>query len=317
MIALCDAVGRNARVSSSPRALLDALVVRLAMAEKFADATALLAGGAAGGGGSHDASPPRPGGPAGASPGKAGGMLSPGRERAAAGEGSPEQSRQQGATVTRAAATEGGPRRETEVAMFAAGVIDAVPPAGAGADAPAVVESATSAPGEKAGGEEAEFAAQPLGVDVGAAAFWDGVRVAAQARPALVPVLGRVEVKSLAPGLVTLACSSMMAGAVRTRVKAIEEWCAQVAGDAMSVALEVVEEQPAAAGEDDGPGPADGADERQERAAPPAAAGAEVAQAAQAAAPPSVDAEAVASDPLVQEAMSLFKARIVNVVPRV
>ncbi|MFW6060781.1 MAG: DNA polymerase III subunit gamma/tau [Phycisphaeraceae bacterium] len=46
MIALCDTLQRNARSSPNPRALLDTVVVRLAMAEKMADVTALLAGGA-------------------------------------------------------------------------------------------------------------------------------------------------------------------------------------------------------------------------------------------------------------------------------
>jgi DNA polymerase-3 subunit gamma/tau len=44
MIALCENVQRAAKVSSMPRALLDATVVRLALAEKMADVTALLAG---------------------------------------------------------------------------------------------------------------------------------------------------------------------------------------------------------------------------------------------------------------------------------
>jgi len=44
MIALCENVQRSARSSSVPRALLDALIVRLAMTEKLADVTALVAG---------------------------------------------------------------------------------------------------------------------------------------------------------------------------------------------------------------------------------------------------------------------------------
>lgn len=50
MIALCESVGRLASSSASPRALIDALFVRLAMTEKIADVAALLAGrgGAAG-----------------------------------------------------------------------------------------------------------------------------------------------------------------------------------------------------------------------------------------------------------------------------
>ncbi len=45
MIALCDALQRNAKSSPNPRALLDASIVRLALAEKMADVSALLAGG--------------------------------------------------------------------------------------------------------------------------------------------------------------------------------------------------------------------------------------------------------------------------------
>ena len=46
MIALCENLLRFGKSSSNPRALLDATVVRLALAEKMADVTALLAGGA-------------------------------------------------------------------------------------------------------------------------------------------------------------------------------------------------------------------------------------------------------------------------------
>jgi DNA polymerase-3 subunit gamma/tau len=42
MIALCENLQRSARASSHPRALLDATIVRLALAEKMADVTALL-----------------------------------------------------------------------------------------------------------------------------------------------------------------------------------------------------------------------------------------------------------------------------------
>lgn len=45
MIALCDGLARNGKSSSNPRALMDAVVVRLALAEKMADVTRLLAGG--------------------------------------------------------------------------------------------------------------------------------------------------------------------------------------------------------------------------------------------------------------------------------
>jgi len=42
MIALCESVQRNGRASATPRALLDATMVRLALAEKMADVTAVL-----------------------------------------------------------------------------------------------------------------------------------------------------------------------------------------------------------------------------------------------------------------------------------
>ena len=51
MIALCENLLRFGKTSSNPRALLDATAVRLALSEKMADVTALLAG--AGGGGSE------------------------------------------------------------------------------------------------------------------------------------------------------------------------------------------------------------------------------------------------------------------------
>lgn len=44
MIALCENVQRSAKNSAVPRTLLDALVVRLAMTEKLADVTAIVAG---------------------------------------------------------------------------------------------------------------------------------------------------------------------------------------------------------------------------------------------------------------------------------
>ncbi len=47
-IALCDATARNARGSSAPRALYDACLVRLALAQRFAAGAALLASGASG-----------------------------------------------------------------------------------------------------------------------------------------------------------------------------------------------------------------------------------------------------------------------------
>ena len=49
MIALCDGLARNGKSSSNPRALLDAVVVRLALAEKMADVTKVLAGHSGGG----------------------------------------------------------------------------------------------------------------------------------------------------------------------------------------------------------------------------------------------------------------------------
>jgi len=44
MIALCENVQRSARSSAVPRALLDALIVRLALTEKLADVSAVVAG---------------------------------------------------------------------------------------------------------------------------------------------------------------------------------------------------------------------------------------------------------------------------------
>ncbi|HYE02369.1 MAG TPA: DNA polymerase III subunit gamma/tau, partial [Phycisphaerales bacterium] len=60
MIALCDAAARGTRTSPSPRAVLDALLVRLAMTEKLADVTALVAGAAAAPGGNGRAGAPEP-----------------------------------------------------------------------------------------------------------------------------------------------------------------------------------------------------------------------------------------------------------------
>ncbi len=45
MIALCESAQRSSRSSVAPRALLDAVLVRLAMTDKLADVTALLRGG--------------------------------------------------------------------------------------------------------------------------------------------------------------------------------------------------------------------------------------------------------------------------------
>ena len=47
MIALCENLQRTGKASSNPRALFDVTVVRLALAEKFADIGTLLSGGAA------------------------------------------------------------------------------------------------------------------------------------------------------------------------------------------------------------------------------------------------------------------------------
>jgi DNA polymerase-3 subunit gamma/tau len=56
IISICDAVGRMVRNSASPRALIEATLVRLAMSEKFADAATLaLAGG--GGSGAERGTP--------------------------------------------------------------------------------------------------------------------------------------------------------------------------------------------------------------------------------------------------------------------
>ena len=59
MIALCESVQRAVKNSATPRALLDALVVRLAMSEKLADVTALVSklGPAAAGASTPQASP--------------------------------------------------------------------------------------------------------------------------------------------------------------------------------------------------------------------------------------------------------------------
>ncbi|MEM1108780.1 MAG: DNA polymerase III subunit gamma/tau [Planctomycetota bacterium] len=51
MIALCENLHRHAKSSSSPRALLDATIVRLALSEKMADVSAVLAGTLPAGGG--------------------------------------------------------------------------------------------------------------------------------------------------------------------------------------------------------------------------------------------------------------------------
>ncbi len=66
MIALCESVGRSAKSSSFPRALFDALIVRLAQAHKIADVTALLAGGGGGGGNGARPAAARPAAVAGA-----------------------------------------------------------------------------------------------------------------------------------------------------------------------------------------------------------------------------------------------------------
>ena len=44
MIALCESVNRSIKNSASPRAMLEALVVRLAMTERLADVTAVVMG---------------------------------------------------------------------------------------------------------------------------------------------------------------------------------------------------------------------------------------------------------------------------------
>jgi DNA polymerase III subunit gamma/tau len=46
MIALCESIQRACKTSAAPRALLDALMVRLALTEKLADVTAVVAGAA-------------------------------------------------------------------------------------------------------------------------------------------------------------------------------------------------------------------------------------------------------------------------------
>lgn len=61
MIALCENVQRTCKLSSNPRALLDAAMVRLALSEKMADVTAVLKGGTlpTTAGGQKKNSPPR------------------------------------------------------------------------------------------------------------------------------------------------------------------------------------------------------------------------------------------------------------------
>ncbi len=59
MIALCESVQRAVKSSTIPRALLDALIVRLANAEKFADVAALVAGSANAALAPRPAAPPR------------------------------------------------------------------------------------------------------------------------------------------------------------------------------------------------------------------------------------------------------------------
>ncbi len=44
LIAVCDSAGRSVRTASSPRAVLDAALVRMAMSEKLADVAALVGG---------------------------------------------------------------------------------------------------------------------------------------------------------------------------------------------------------------------------------------------------------------------------------
>lgn len=44
LIAVCDSAGRSVRTASSPRAVLDAAIVRMAMSEKLADVAALVGG---------------------------------------------------------------------------------------------------------------------------------------------------------------------------------------------------------------------------------------------------------------------------------
>jgi DNA polymerase-3 subunit gamma/tau len=65
LIAMCDSVASKARDASSPRALFDAALVRMALSESFANAAALLAGG-----GAARPTPPgsRPAGPTGGPP---------------------------------------------------------------------------------------------------------------------------------------------------------------------------------------------------------------------------------------------------------
>ena len=45
LIALCENLQRQAKLSSNPRAMLDVTVVRMALAEKMGDVAAILSGG--------------------------------------------------------------------------------------------------------------------------------------------------------------------------------------------------------------------------------------------------------------------------------
>jgi len=58
MIAQCEGVARMIKASANPRALLDALIVRLAMTEQVADVAGLLRSGAGGGGASSGSGGP-------------------------------------------------------------------------------------------------------------------------------------------------------------------------------------------------------------------------------------------------------------------
>src|SRR5262245_16636551 len=103
MIALCENVQRATKSSSVPRALFDALIVRLALTDKLADVTALVSGSTvASAGRSNGAAPAAPSPPApvtaGSPPAKKrgrrrGGRFPPHRRRMRSRESSPARPR--------------------------------------------------------------------------------------------------------------------------------------------------------------------------------------------------------------------------------
>jgi DNA polymerase-3 subunit gamma/tau len=60
LIAVCDAAARHCKAASGPRAILDASIVRMAISDKLADVTALLAGQVRPGAGRNGSAPASP-----------------------------------------------------------------------------------------------------------------------------------------------------------------------------------------------------------------------------------------------------------------